>query len=74
MCLSVPGRVLSVTDEGTLARRGQVDFEGEAREANLSLVPEAGVGDWVLVHTGVAIRRVEATEAAWVIEQLGRLA
>lgn len=70
MCLSVPGKVLDVVEEGPLARRGRVDFGGTVREANLSFVPEAGVGDWVLVHVGIAISRIDESEAGRVFEYL----
>lgn len=70
MCLSVPGKVLSVAEDGPLARRGRVDFGGTVREANLSFVPDAGIGDWVLVHVGVAITRIDETEAGRVFEYL----
>lgn len=72
MCLAVPGKVVSLSEEGPLARRGRVDHGGTVREANLSFVPEAGVGDWVLVHVGVAIARVDETEAARIFEDLRR--
>lgn len=59
MCLAVPGRIISIEDEGELTRCGRVDFEGVALEINLSCVPEASVGEYVLVHAGVAIGRVD---------------
>jgi hydrogenase expression/formation protein HypC len=70
--------VLSVT-EGDL-RLGKVEFGGIVKEVCLAYVPEAGVGDYVIVHVGFAISRVDETEAARVfayldeIEQLGELA
>ena len=65
MCLAVPGRVLSVSEEGPLARRARVDFGGTVRETNLSLLPEADVGDWVLVHVGIALTRSASTSEAY---------
>jgi len=70
MCLSVPGKILNVVDEGPFARHGRVDFGGTVRETNLSLVPEAGLGDWVLVHVGIAISRIEESEAGRVFDFL----
>jgi hydrogenase expression/formation protein HypC len=70
MCLAVPGRVLTVEGEGPLLRTGRVDFAGIVKEVNLSCVPEAGVGDWVLVHVGLAIGRVDEAEARKVFEYL----
>jgi hydrogenase expression/formation protein HypC len=62
MCLAIPGRVVSVRDvEGMRAAR--VDFGGVTREAYLDFVPEAEVGDYVVVHAGFAISRLDAEEA-----------
>jgi hydrogenase expression/formation protein HypC len=63
MCLAIPGRILDVSGHEPLARHGKVDFEGVVKDVNLSFVPEAGIGDYVLVHVGVAIGRVEEREA-----------
>lgn len=64
MCLAIPGIITSidpVADE--LFRTGIVSFDGILREVNLSMVPEAGVGDYVLVHVGVALQVVDEEEA-----------
>jgi hydrogenase expression/formation protein HypC len=58
MCLAVPGRVIEI--DGTTAR---VDFGGVTREANLTLVPEAAVDSYVLVHAGFAIQVLDEHEA-----------
>lgn len=60
MCLAVPGRVTSVNEAGDT---GVVDFNGSNVEANISLLPDAKVGSWVLVHAGFAITRLEEEEA-----------
>jgi hydrogenase expression/formation protein HypC len=62
MCLTIPGKVISIGHSSGL-RLGNVDFGGTVRLASLDLVPEAQVGDYVMVHVGFAIRRVEAEEA-----------
>ncbi len=65
MCLAVPGKILSV-DEGpdaTLGRVATIDFQGSRMEANLAMTPEAGAGDWVLVHAGFAITQLDEEEA-----------
>lgn len=72
MCLAVPGRIASISG-AELARAGRVDFSGVVREVNLVCVPEAEVGDYVLVHAGLAISRIDAAEAARVFESLERL-
>jgi hydrogenase expression/formation protein HypC len=62
MCLAVPGRVLEVSGED-LAREGRVDFGGLVRRASLAAVPEVQPGDYVLIHAGFAIARVDEEEA-----------
>jgi len=62
MCLAVPGRILG-TEEREESRLGRVEFGGIVREVCLDLVPEAGVGDYVIVHAGFAISRLDAEEA-----------
>jgi hydrogenase expression/formation protein HypC len=70
MCLAVPGRILSVSGSDPLLRSGRVDFAGIVREVNLACVPEAGVGDYVLVHVGVAISTIEPEAAGEVFAYL----
>ena len=55
MCLAIPGKILSVTGADDLWREGKVDFSGVVKGVNLACVPEAGVGNYVLVHAGMAI-------------------
>jgi hydrogenase expression/formation protein HypC len=73
MCLAVPGRVMAVTQQDPDVRLARVDFAGIEKQVNLSLVPEAQVGDFVLVHVGVAIARVDADEARRVFEYLEQI-
>ncbi len=73
MCLAVPGRILEITDECLLTRRGKIDFSGILKEVNLALVPEATVGDYVLVHVGIAISVVDEAEARQVFEYLKQM-
>jgi hydrogenase expression/formation protein HypC len=73
MCLAVPGKVVSIVEDGPLMRRGRVDFGGVIREANLAFVPEAGVGDFVLVHVGVALARVDEAEAERTFDYLRQM-
>jgi hydrogenase expression/formation protein HypC len=76
MCLAVPGKVVEILGEGEL-RMGQVDFGGVRREACLAYVPEAQLGDYVLVHVGFAIARVDeqqAQETLRALEEIGALA
>jgi len=64
MCLAIPGKVVSIVAElDEIFRTGKVSFEGITKEVNLSMVPEAKVGDYVLVHVGTAISVVDEEEA-----------
>lgn len=73
MCLAVPGRILSVEGENALLRAGRVDFGGLVRKINLAYVPEADIGDYVLVHVGFAITVIDEIEAGRVFERLREL-
>ena len=75
MCLAIPGKVVSVEENGG-TRIGRVQFGGIVRQASLDFVPEAEVGDYVLVHVGYAISRVDAREAErtyQLLEEMGAL-
>lgn len=64
MCLAIPGKVISIVAElDEIFRTGKVSFEGITKEVNLSMVPEAKIGDYVLVHVGTAISVVDEEEA-----------
>ena len=64
MCLAIPGKVTSILNEGKDEMRiGKVAFAGIQKTINLHLVPEASVGDYVLVHVGVALSTVDEEEA-----------
>jgi hydrogenase expression/formation protein HypC len=76
MCLGIPGKIVSVTEAGGL-RMGKIQFGGITREACLEYVPEAATGDYVIVHAGFAISRVDEEEAArtyQLLEEMGQLA
>jgi hydrogenase expression/formation protein HypC len=62
MCLAVPGRVLEIFQEGEL-RMAKVAFGGVARRVCLEYTPEAVPGDYVLVHVGFALSRIDEAEA-----------
>jgi len=59
MCLAVPGQIVSKADG-----MGEVDIRGNRLRAGLLLVPDADVGDWVLVHAGFAITKLRPEDAA----------
>lgn len=62
MCLAIPGRILETHEHAGL-RMARVDFGGISREACVEYLPEAGVGDYVMVHVGFAITKVDEAEA-----------
>jgi hydrogenase expression/formation protein HypC len=67
MCLAVPGKVISIAGAGSappMGAIGTVDFQGSRLDVSLAFVPEAKVGDWVLVHAGFALNILDETEAA----------
>jgi len=64
MCLAIPGKILSIEEEiESVFQIGKVSFSGITKKINLSLVPEAKVGDHVLVHVGVAVSVIDEEEA-----------
>jgi hydrogenase expression/formation protein HypC len=63
MCLAVPGKVLDIQGDDPLLRSGRVSFAGVIKNVSLTCVPEAKVGDYVLVHVGLAISVVDPAEA-----------
>ena len=71
MCLAIPGKITKIepsVDE--IFRSGKVSFGGIIKEVNLSMVPEAEIGDYVLVHVGTAISVVDEEEAQQVFEYI----
>jgi hydrogenase expression/formation protein HypC len=77
MCLAVPGKILDVLEgleesEGAapVGRSAVIDFQGSRLEASLAMTPDAGVGDWVLVHAGFAIAQLDEAEARETFESL----
>ncbi|MGA2751706.1 MAG: HypC/HybG/HupF family hydrogenase formation chaperone [Verrucomicrobiota bacterium] len=70
MCLAIPGKIISVTGDDPLERAGKVDFGGVFKDVSLGFVPEAKVGDYVIVHVGFALSRVDEEEALKVFEYL----
>ena len=72
MCLAIPGKVLQEFEFGGM-RMAKVQFGGIVREASLDYVPEVKVGDYVLVHVGFAISKVDEEEAALTYKALEEL-
>jgi len=72
MCLGIPGRVVEIHDEAGLPM-GKVDFGGVRKEACLAYVPETQIGDYVIIHVGFAISRVDEEEALTTLEILAQM-
>jgi hydrogenase expression/formation protein HypC len=70
MCLAVPGKIISIEGIDPVLRTGRVDFSGIVKQVNLAYVPEAKIGDYVLVHVGFAINTIDEAEANQVFEYL----
>src|SRR5664279_861465 len=62
VCLAIPGKILEIQDMGPL-RAARVQFGGIVRQVSLNFVPEAGLGDYVMVHVGFALSLVDRAEA-----------
>jgi hydrogenase expression/formation protein HypC len=73
MCLAVPGKILSISGDDPLVRTGKVSFGGIVKDVSLAYVPEANVGDYVIVHVGFAISTVDQEEAEQVFEYLRQM-
>ncbi len=73
MCLAIPGKIVSVENEESIFRTGRVSFGGILKEVNLAYVPEAKVGDYVIVHVGFAISKIDEAEAVRVFEYLQQM-
>lgn len=70
MCLAIPGKIESITGDDPLSRMGRINFGGILKEASLAYVPEAQIGNYVIVHAGFALSRVDEDEANKVFEYL----
>ncbi len=73
MCLGIPGKIVRWIRREDLFAEGEVEFQGIRRACNLACVPEAQLGDYVIVHAGVAISIVDEKEAQRVFDELERL-
>lgn len=74
MCLSIPGKLIAITSQlDEVFRVGKVSFDGIIKEVSLTLVPEAVIGDYVLVHVGAAISTIDEEEAKKTFDLLKQL-
>jgi hydrogenase expression/formation protein HypC len=72
MCLGIPGKVTEIRDEAGLAM-GKVDFGGVRKDACLAYLPDIALGDYVIVHVGFAISKVDEAEALKTLEILDEM-
>ncbi len=72
MCLGIPGRITEIRDEVGLAM-GRVDFGGVRKDACLAYLPDVHVGDYVIVHVGFAISKVDEAEAIKTLQILDEM-
>ncbi|MFI5116881.1 MAG: HypC/HybG/HupF family hydrogenase formation chaperone [Terriglobales bacterium] len=75
MCLAIPGKILAIEMQGAM-RAARVQFGGIVRQVSLDFVPEAGLGDYVMVHVGFALSlvdRVEADRTYKLLQEMGML-
>jgi hydrogenase expression/formation protein HypC len=73
MCLAIPGKIECITGEDSFSRMGKINFGGVIKEASLAFVPEAKVGDYVIIHVGLALSIVDEDEAHKVFEYLEQI-
>lgn len=71
MCLGIPAQIVELVD--TEAGLAKAEISGVRRAVSLALCPEAGVGDWVLVHVGFALSRIDEDEARQTLELLEQM-
>ncbi len=72
MCLGIPGKLVELRQQGELVM-GKVEFGGILKEVCMAYLPEAEVGDYVLVHVGFAISRIDESEAAEIFEYVEQI-
>ncbi|MBC8486881.1 MAG: HypC/HybG/HupF family hydrogenase formation chaperone [Bacteroidetes bacterium] len=70
MCLAVPGKIISISGDEQLTKIAKVDFAGIRKDISIAFVPEAKVGDYVIVHVGFALSVIDEKEAQEVFEYL----
>lgn len=73
MCLGVPGQVVEVMHNEIGIAMGRVDFSGVVKEVCLAYTPEVEAGEWVVVHVGFAISKIDEAEAKKVFQYLAEI-
>lgn len=73
MCLAIPGKIESIRGDDPITRMGRVNFGGILKDACLAFVPEAKIGDYVIVHVGFALSKLDEDEAHKVFDYLAQM-
>ena len=73
MCLAIPGKIVTISADDPFVRMARIDFGGVIKQASLACVPEAGIGDYVIVHVGFALSRIDEAEAAKILEYVAEM-
>jgi hydrogenase expression/formation protein HypC len=76
MCLAIPGKILSIQGDDPAFLTGKVSFNGIVKEVSLAYTPEAKIDDYVIVHAGFAISKIDEEEAQQIfqyLEQIGQI-
>jgi len=73
MCLGIPGKVVRWIDRDETFAQAEIEFDGVRRICHMACVNEANEGDYVIVHAGIAISRIDAAEAQRIFEELAAL-
>ncbi len=73
MCLAVPGKIIEISGDDPMLRSGKIDFGGIFKEASLAYVPEAVIGNYVIIHAGFALSILDEEEAKKTLEYLSEI-
>lgn len=73
MCLGIPGKIVRWLERNGTFAQAEVEFDGITRVCHMACVTDADVGEYVIVHAGIAISKIDVDEAARVFEELARL-
>jgi hydrogenase expression/formation protein HypC len=73
MCLAIPGKVLEIQEDGAGVRMGKANFGGIVKQVCLEYTPEVNCGDYILVHVGFALGKVDPEEAQRTYQALQEL-
>lgn len=73
MCLGIPGKIIEITRIDELSSVAKVDFGGVIKDINISFVPDAAIGEYIIAHVGVAIGKIDEKEAHRTINYLNEI-